>query len=97
MEEKEIKIKKQIRIIEAIKNWFKEERMKKGIKKVIAREGLVIITLGLTGIIVGLVNYFVTRGMVHPLSSALNVSLVLYIIHWIVRFIIWAIKIVKEK
>ena len=81
---------------EIVRNWFKEESVKKGIKIIVAREGLVIIILGLIGIVTGLVNYFVTDGRIDPFLSTINVSLILYAIHWIVRFIIWAIKVLKD-
>ena len=81
---------------EKVKGWFAKEGVKKGIKTIVAREGLVLIALILLGIITGLVNFFVTDGRVDLFVSTVYVSLILYIIHWIVRFVIWAIKVLRD-
>ena len=65
---------------------FQEPDKKKRIKRIIAREGLILLIIITTGIILVIIN------------SVFGLYLVFgYPIYLLIRFIIWAIKTLKEK
>ena len=82
------------------KNVPKHQQMNKKIKRIVIREGLVIIGFGLVllvGAKIALTDMQVSLSM-SPLGAALfSIGIYGYPIYLIIRFTIWAIKRLKEK
>jgi len=83
------------------------------LKKIIAREGLIILVIIIISVIVGdrSFHYFWTKVApnitVYPYYGSptyggsilrwLGILFGIYFLYWLIRFIIWAIRILKEK
>lgn len=68
--------------------------MNKKAKKVIAREGLIIITVGIAGLIVFIVREATWSS--YAIQDATAVWLT-YPCYLVIRFIVWAIKTLRKK
>jgi hypothetical protein len=73
----------------------RDYKMTPNIKKIIAREGLVIIGSIIVLALIGLVLFAITRNS--EWFGVILIIVYLYPIYLLVRFIIWAIRTLRER
>ncbi len=78
--------------------------MSKNIKRIIAREGLIITVIGIAGLIAWIVENWIVRDIILPWRCYSNLEFdvdglvwLLYPSYLVIRFIVWAIRTLREK
>lgn len=87
-----------------VKAEFQELDRKKKIKRIIAREGLIIVGIASTGGLIALLSLMLPEGASYRETLGFIGSLILiyswniiYLFYLLIRFILWAIKTLKEQ
>lgn len=79
---------------------FQEPDRKKNIKRVIAREGLIILAIVGIGFMLWYTGIQINPTTLlhdHLIGYGLFLIFIIYPVYWLIRFIVWAVRTSREK